>query len=115
MGPVGSLIIQNADYEDTKTVKIIDDLVELISQRKGLTIPPWRAWYRGVLSLRDNALIIPQIRNSCFPGVDPDEIIKDFEELTDYFLRMNLNHPCCKEFGICGGQFYEDIERKSVL
>ena len=115
MGPVGSLIIQNADYEDAQTIKVLDDLIELISRRKGLTSPPWRAWYKGVLALKDNTLTIPQIRLTCFPGVDPYEIIKDFEELTDYFLTMNLAHPCCKEFGICGGQFYEDIERKSVV
>lgn len=114
MGPIGSLIIQNADYEDPQTIKVLDDLIELISRRKGLTIPPWRVWYKGVLALKDNTITVPKIKNTCFPNVDPDLIINDFEELTDYFLKMDLAHPCCKEFGICGGQFYEDIERKSV-
>ena len=114
MGPVGSLIVRNADYTDPKTIKVLDDLVDLISRRKDLTIPPWRIWYKPVYSLRDRSVITPRVKKVCFPGVNPDEVLKDFEALTDAFLRMNLDHPCCKEFGICGGQFYEDIIRKGV-
>jgi hypothetical protein len=114
MGPVGSLVVRNADYTDATTRRVLDDLVDLISRRKDLTIPPWRIWYKSVQSILTQAVVIPHLTKVCFPGVDPKPILDDFEALTDAFLRMNLDHPCCKQFGICGGQFYEDIIRKGV-
>ena len=115
MGPIGSLIIKNADYSIPQTRSVIDGLVDLISQRKGLTAGPFRIWYQGVISLKDNVRVPGEVRNNCFQGIpDPVNFVKDFEQLTDHYLNIDMNHPCCRKVGICGGQFYEDIERNFV-
>ena len=44
-GPMGYLIVENANYEDPKTIKALDGLIDLLSKRKGVFVPPWRIWY----------------------------------------------------------------------
>lgn len=112
-GPMASIIIEKADYTNNKTFKALDKLIELLSKRKNLVAPPLQLWYRGVQNLRDG-LFIPAIKEACYKGVDPDEITKDFDKLTNYFLTIGLDHPCCKQFGLCGGQYYQDITFKYV-
>jgi hypothetical protein len=114
IGPIGSLIIENADYTDIKTIKVLDGLVDMLSMKENLTVPPFRVWYKGVVSLRDMSTVMPQIKVDCFPGVNPDDYIGDFKKLTEYFLKFDMKHPCCAAYGLCGGQFYEDVEFKSV-
>ncbi len=115
IGPIGSLIIENADYsDDGKTINVINGLVELISQKDNLIVQPWRIWYQGVISLRDMSTAFPQIKNACFKGVDPEDYVHDFAKLTEYYLKIDLKNECCSSYGLCGGQFYEDIEFKAV-
>jgi len=114
IGPIGSLIIENADYTDPKTLQVLDGLVDLLSKKENLTVPPFRIWYKGVVSLRDMSQVVPQIKIDCFRGVNPDDYINDFKKLTEYYLKFDLKDPCCSSYGLCGGQFYEDVEFKSV-
>ena len=113
-GPMSSIIIEKADYSNMDMFDALDRLVELLSKRDNLTVPPFRVWYRGVINLA-NARYIDSICNVCFKGVDPDELIGDFNKLTRYFLTIDLNHPCCSQYGMCGGQFYEDVIFKGVI
>lgn len=112
-GPISSIIIEKADYTKRDMFDALDRLVDLMSKREKLTVPPFRLWYNGVMNLA-SARYIDSISNVCFKGVNPDELIADFNKLTQYFLSMDLSHPCCSQYGMCGGQYYEDVIFKAV-
>lgn len=112
-GPMSSIIIETADYNNFDMYDALDRLVELLSKREKLTVPPFRLWYKGVTNLM-SAVYIDSIKNVCFKGVNPDEIVNDFNKLTEYFLGIGLDHPCCSQYGMCGGQYYEDVVFKAV-
>lgn len=109
VGPEASIIIKTADYDNPDTYKLLDELMELLSKRKGLAKAPYLIWYRGVNNLRD-FWVLPEFQSSCFKGVeDINSLVMDFDRLVQYYLTINMDSPCCKQFGICGGQFYDDI------
>lgn len=114
IGPIGSLIIENADYSDFRTRQILDGLVDMLSKKPDLTVPPFRVWYKGVAALIDMSQAVPQLQADCFKGVNPQDYLSDFKKLTEYFLKFDLKDACCASYGLCGGQFYEDVEFKSV-
>ena len=114
LSSMASIIIERANYKDARTFQALDALVELLSKRKTLIAPPLQMWYKGVQNLRDG-VFIPAIKEACYKGVDPFEISGNFDKLTNYFLSIGLDHPCCKQFGLCGGQYYQDITFKYVV
>lgn len=113
IGPQGSLVIKNADFDDLETVNFVEGLVQLLSQKTDLVIPPWRSWYRTALNLKTMSFI-PPFNEICFKGVDPMDVTKDMQSTVNYMLGMPMEHPCCSTYGVCGGQFYEDIYTEGV-
>ena len=109
VGPEASIIIKTADYDNPDTYKLLDGLMELLSKREGLAKAPYLIWYRGVNNLRD-FYVLPEFSNACFKGVeDINSLVMDFDRLVQYYLTLTMDSNCCKQFGICGGQFYDDI------
>ena len=41
--------------------------------------------------------------DKCFKGVNPDEYLRDINLLVDYYLKIGRDHPCCLNYGVCGG------------
>lgn len=48
LGPEASILINSADYNELDTFVILNEFIELLSERQGIAQNPWLIWYRGV-------------------------------------------------------------------
>ena len=75
IGPQFSLVITQADYENNETYKILDKMIELMAQRKGIALNPFLIWYHGVNNLKD-FVFLPEFSTVCFKDVkDPFSLV----------------------------------------
>ena len=109
IGPQGYIIFKDADWDDIDTYTAIDRLMDFLAQKEGLIASNFRVWYQGMFSLQDSQYTNPEMMKVCFKGLDPDDYIGDNSKLAAFYLTLDMNHPCCASFAICGGQFYEDV------
>ena len=52
---------------------------------------------------------MPEFQQVCFKGVDPFEIVDNFDKLVGYYLNIDMKDECCMRYSVCGGQFYDDV------
>lgn len=109
IGPQGYIIFKDADWDDIDTYTAIDRLMDFLAQKEGLIASNFRVWYQGMFSLQDSQYTNPEMMKVCFKGLDPDDYIGDNSKLAAFYLTLDMSHPCCANFSICGGQFYEDV------
>lgn len=87
-------MINKADYSNYDTFLVIDKLVELLSERKGIAENPWLIWYRGVQSLQ-NMSFDQGFLDACFKGQDPQKYLADINLLTQFYLTIGKDDSCC--------------------
>lgn len=46
---------------------------------------------------------MPEFKQVCFKGVDPYEIVDDFDKLVSYYLNIDMKDDCCQKYSVCGG------------
>lgn len=106
IGPPAYIIFNHVDYENKENLKLIDTIVENISQLSTV-IPPVFSWYKDFSKFMTD--VNAEWKSVCNPDYD---LIKNlpFEIQIKEFLRLaSIDSKCCKKYGICGEQYKIDI------
>ena len=109
IGPQSYIILKTNDWNNPDIYDTFDKLIDFLNQKKGLIPSSFRVWYRSLLTLRDSPMVNPNMAAVCFKGQDQQKLTSDLNDLAAFYITLTLEHPCCSNFSICGGQFYQDI------
>lgn len=51
LGPEASILVFSANYKNDETFVVLDELIELLSNRSGIAQEPWLIWYKGIQTM----------------------------------------------------------------
>ena len=102
VGSPGYLVFYNIDYNNKDNLDLIDEMSDHLSTLSTVQ-PPVYSWYKDFQKFMD-----PYYKDKCNPNI---EILKKqpLASQVREFLKIKTDHPCCKEDGMCGEPYLNDI------
>lgn len=104
VGPPAYLIFNNVDYSLEENQKIIDELVDNLSQLSTVS-PPVYSWYKDYSKFMDESGDWVSV---CNPNINY-LLTLPFDIRVNQFLKISVDSECCKKYGLCGEPYSMDI------
>ena len=102
VGPPGYLVFYNIDYNNAENLALIDKMSDHLSTLSTVQ-PPVYSWYKDFKKFMD-----PYYKDKCNKNL---EVLKTqpLAYQVREFLKIKKDDPCCKEDGMCGEPYLNDL------
>ena len=102
VGSPGYLVFYNIDYNNAENLALIDKMSDHLSTLSTVQ-PPVYSWYKDFQKFMD-----PYYKDKCNKNLDVLKTQPLAYQVRE-FLKIKTDDPCCKEDGMCGEPYLNDL------